>query len=300
MTVQADDTVKGLVRDWWASNPMTYGSDHGNLAYVHEDGSKEFVRAGSRRFFDLADATLYRWNEPRHNETGRFGKIFDYARYVGQPVLEVGSGMGCMAMNWAMHGAQVTAVDLNPVAVEQTRRRFETFDLQGEIREADGEHLPFEDDTFAFAYSWGVLHHSPGTRKAIAEVLRVLRPGGRVGVMLYNRNSLLFRYLVQYLEGFIHMERRFLTPLGLASRYGDGYRDEGNPHTWPVTKREVRHDLFHGFVELRIEVLGTDVPWILDMWFPGFGSAVLPRRFVDALARRWGWSLWITAEKPTN
>jgi SAM-dependent methyltransferase len=188
-------------------------------------------------------------------------------------------------------------VDLNPVAVEQTRRRFEVFNLQGDIRDADAESLPFKDETFAFAYSWGVLHHTPGTKAAVAELFRVLKPGGRVGVMLYNRNSLLFRYLVQYVEGFVNMESRFLDRLALASRYGDGERKEGNPHTWPVTKKEIRRDLFVQYSNLQIEVFGTDVPSILNHWFPGLGSGRLPGCFVQALARRWGWSLWITGEK---
>jgi ubiquinone/menaquinone biosynthesis C-methylase UbiE len=295
-----NEFLKLAIRDWWAKYPMTYGLEHGSAEYTRGDGSRERVEIGSRLFFEKADETFYDWNEPRHDGTGKFGKIFDYGKYAGQPVLEIGCGMGCMAMNWAQHGASVTAVDINPVAVKQTRRRFEAFGLDGDFREADAENLPFPDDSFSFAYSWGVLHHTPGTKKGIDELFRVLKPGGRCGVMLYNRNSLYFLYMVRYMEGFVNMQSRWLDPVGLASRYGDGAVREGNPHTWPVTKQEIRNHLFTRFANLKIEVFGTDIPSILDLWFPRLGSRILPSRLIDSLARRWGWSLWITGEKPSR
>jgi len=289
--------TKAAVRDWWAANPMTYAADHGVTTYVGRDGTVREVELGSRQFFEQADEVFYRWNEPLHTQSGRFGKIFDYDRCKGSQVLEVGCGMGCMAMNWALHGARVTAVDLNPVAVQQTRRRFESYGYEGDIREADGEALPFDEATFDYVYSWGVLHHSPNTKSAIDDLHRVLRPGGSAGVMLYHRHSLLYWYGVQYVEGFLHMEDQFLSPLELASRYTDGGRQEGNPHTWPVTEHEVREYLFTKFDNVWIRVLGTDVRGVLNQWFPGLGSRLIPRPFLKALARRWGWSLWITGDK---
>ena len=288
--------LKETIRDWWAAYPMTYGLDHGGTSYAAPDGTRVSVAIGSREFYEMADKTFYSWNAPRHNEHGYFGKIFDYARYVNRPILEVGCGMGCMAMNWAMHNAHVTAVDLNPVAVAQTRRRFAAFGLPGEIREADAEHLPFADNAFDFAYSWGVLHHTPNTGVAIRELWRVLRPGGRVGVMLYHRRSLLYRYLVEYAEGLLNMESEFLNPLELASRYADGGRAEGNPHTWPVTKTEAREVLFRDFQNVTIDIFGTDLPFVLNLLRPGLGER-LPRALLEACARRWGWSLWITGDK---
>lgn len=276
---------------------MTYGENHGDAIYLKPDGTAETVQIGSERFFELADEVFYRWNEPLHTQRARFGRIFNYEAYCSKNVLEVGCGMGCMASNWAGRGAQITAVDLNPVAVTQTRRRFDVFGLQGTVLEADAENLPFADDSFEFAYSWGVLHHTPGIRQAINEIYRVLVPGGRVGLMLYNRNSILYRYFVEYQEGLVNMESKFLSPLELGSRYGDGGRQEGNPHTWPVTRREVLRDLIPMFCDPEIKVLGTDVPEALNTWFPNLGRA-MPLSWRKALARRWGWSLWITAVKP--
>ncbi len=63
---------------------------------------------------------------------------------------------------------------------------------------ADCEQLPFVDATFDFVYSWGVIHHTPDTDKAAREIVRVVKPGGQVTVMIYNRRSLvaLQAYLV--------------------------------------------------------------------------------------------------------
>jgi ubiquinone/menaquinone biosynthesis C-methylase UbiE len=288
--------IKQSIRNWWAEYPMTYGYEHGFATYTKEDGTVVKVEIGTRDFFELADKTFYDWNQSRHNEKGYFGRIFDYEGYAGKSVLEVGCGMGCMAMNWANHGAQITAVDLNPVAIVMTKKRFEIFNLAGDIREADGEQLPFANDTFDYVYSWGVLHHSPNTKQSVAELYRVMKPGARAGVMLYHRHSLMFRFFTEYVDGFVNMESKFLNPLELASRYGDGDRREGNPHTWPVTKQEVYKDLFQQFRNVHIDVLGIEVEQIMDQWARNFGSK-FPRPLLDACIRRWGWSLWITGEK---
>jgi len=288
-------TVRDDVRKWWAEFPMTYGDEHGNTLYG--DAGSDPIAFGSREFFERADATFYRWNEPLHGDGGPFSKLFDYDAYKSRPVLEIGCGMGCMAMNWARHGADVTAIDLNPVAIEQTRKRFELYGLRGHIREADGGRLPFADNSFDFVYSWGVLHHSPDLAASIAELKRVLKPGGRAGVMLYNRESLLYRIVIRWTEGVVNLENRWLDPLGLASRYTDGDRREGNPHTWPVTKRELAA-VFRDFADVRVRVLGTDVPNVLNALGNELGTRRMSRASVNALARRWGWSLWTSAVKP--
>ncbi len=293
-----DTNIKARIRDWWAGNPMTYGLNHGATTFVDEQGRTVEVPFGSRAFFERADQTFHSWNAPLHGPEGPFTWLFPFERFRGKRILEVGCGMGCMAMHWAKRGALVTAVDLNPVAVAQTRARFAAFGLEGIIREADGESLPFEAGSFDYVYSWGALHHSPAIARSVGELLRVLVPGGEAGVMLYHRHSLLHAYQIRWVEGFLNMESRFLDPVALTSRYSDSGREEGNPFTWPVTRAEVFDDLFHGYDRLAVKVLGTDVPSVLDHLLPRFGSRMLPRPLIKALARRWGWSLWITGSKP--
>lgn len=290
------EAVKADIRNWWAANPMTYGSDHGKTTYIDKEGYIRNVELGSREFFERADQTFYEWTPQLHTPQARFGRIFNYDRFKGKRVLEVGCGMGCMAMNWALREARITAVDLNPVAVKQTRQRFATFGLKGEIQEADAEALPFPDESFDFVYSWGVLHHTPRTKQTINELHRVLKPHGSTGVMLYHRDSLLYRYGVKFVEGYLHLENLFLSPVELGARYSDAGRQEGNPHTWPVTRQEATDVLFDRFRNVKVETFGADVIPILDTWLPRFG-ALLPRAMTRACAKRWGWFLWIAADK---
>ena len=277
---------KQEIQKWWADNPQTYADIHGQTAY--KDRHQEF---GTLAFFERLDQEFQSWNKPLHAKAP-FDRLFPYEHYSSQSrVLEVGCGMGTMAMNWAQHGVQVTAVDLNPSAVEQTKKRFELYGLKGDIHLEDGNKLSFEDNEFDYVYSWGVLHHSPNLDQSISEMMRVTKSGGGFGIMLYNRRSLLYWYLTRYIEGFLHFESHFLGPLELASRYGDGYRQEGNPHTWPVTSDELK-ELFRPFSDdIQVKILGTDLDQLFKLLLPGLG-VIVPTWAKKVWARRFGWSLW--------
>ena len=281
---------------YWSTQPQSYAEEHGGTSFRTADGSLITAERRSPEYFREADRILFEWNRPCHNEAGPFGRLYPYERYRGRRVLEVGCGQGGMAALWAERGAQLTAVDLNPDAIAATQERFAQRGLTGEIRQVDARSLPFDAGTFDYAYSWGVLHHSPDLARSIDELMRVLRPGGEFGIMLYNRHSILYWYQILYLEGLLHAERRFLSPLQLASRYGDGDRQEGNPHTWPVTVGEMR-ELFGPYSSrLDVRVLGTDIVPILKLMMPGV-TRLIPTIVWKAWARRWGWSVWIAGER---
>ncbi len=281
---------KKAIQDWWAKNPMTYGDVHGQTTY--KDGVFEI---GTREFFDRIDQEFYSWNLPLHDQKP-FDRLFPYNLYRGKKVLEIGCGLGTMLMNWAKNSAQCTGVDLNPTSIEQSKKRFELHGLTADIRLEDANHLPFEDNQFDYVWSWGVLHHSPNLDISIKELFRVLKPGGGFGIMLYNRKSLYQWYMTDYVEGFLHEESKFLSPLELNSRYGDGHREEGNPHTWPVTKKEGLAMLSPCSQDASVRILGTDLDCVLRFMLPGI-SHYLPNSIIKALARRWGWSLWFEGTK---
>jgi len=93
-------------------------------------------------------------------------------------VLEVGVGLGADHQRFAEAGALLSGIDLTERAVEHTRRRLSAFGLISDLAVGDAENLQFPDESFDLVYSWGVLHHSPDTPRAIAEVWRVLKRGG--------------------------------------------------------------------------------------------------------------------------
>jgi len=116
--------------------------------------------------------------------------IAQFTRYHGKKVLEVGVGAGTDHLQWARAGAECYGVDLTDTAITTTRQRLALYGLQSNLQRIDAETLPFEDATFDVVYSWGVIHHSEKPERIIAEIKRVLKPGGVFIGMLYNRQSL--------------------------------------------------------------------------------------------------------------
>lgn len=289
------DTLKQSILQWWANNPMTYAEDHGGTQFS-AGGDLVHHAIGTPGFFKASDKQFLEWNRPLEQEGIPFAKIFPYERFRGKAVLEIGCGMGAMASFWARQGAKVTAVDLNPTSIEQTRRRFELLGLQGQIQTEDARNLSFRDGSFDYVYSWGVLHHSPTIENSIRELFRVLKPGGQFGVMLYNRHSLLYGYHIRYLEGLLHAESRFLSSLDLASRYTDGHREAGNPHTWPVTRKEIRKMFGAHAFQLETRLFGTELDSTLKYMLPGL-YFIVPKFVKKSWARRFGWSWWISGDK---
>ncbi len=127
----------------------------------------------------------------RYNLEGSL--IFPFAKFDqsrGQSVLEIGVGLGADHQQYAQAGAKIVGIDLTKRAIIHTRNRLEAFGLNSSLLVGDAENLPFDDNSFDVVYSWGVLHHSPDTRKAIKEVFRVLRLGGIARIMIYHKWSL--------------------------------------------------------------------------------------------------------------
>lgn len=114
-----------------------------------------------------------------------------FDQVAGKRVLEIGVGLGADHEQFARGGAMLTGVDITPRAVTRTAERFALMGLISDIQVANAEELPFADMSFDHVYSWGVLHHTPDTAKAIAEALRVLKPGGAYRIMIYNKWSVI-------------------------------------------------------------------------------------------------------------
>lgn len=152
--------------------------------WERESCGEVYAEGKSRQFFESQAAARYRL-EPY---------IFDFADFPsgrGRDVLEIGVGMGADHLEWARSGPRsLSGIDLTARAVEFTRERLALYGRTSRLQVADAERLPFDDASFDVVYSWGVLHHSPDTPRAIAEVHRVLRPGGVARVMIYHRASI--------------------------------------------------------------------------------------------------------------
>lgn len=99
----------------------------------------------------------------------------------GQRMLDVGTGPGTVAALALARGAEVVAVDAEPSMLEAARRHAPGAD----IREATLPHLPFPDGGFDAVVANFVLNHVGDPAAALAELCRVVRPGGRVTVTIW-------------------------------------------------------------------------------------------------------------------
>lgn len=116
-------------------------------------------------------------------------RLVNFEGYRGKRVLEVGCGAGTDLVRFARGGAHVSGVDLSASAIALARKNFEQQGLQADLREADGERLPFADDTFDLVYAHGVVQYTPQPQALVDECRRVLKPGGEAVFQVYNRIS---------------------------------------------------------------------------------------------------------------
>ena len=137
---------------------------------------------GSRGFFD--DLDQYHFEKLHH-----LLRLVDFDGYRGRSVLEVGCGAGVDLARFAKGGAEVTGVDLAPSAIELARANFSQQGLRGRFEVADGEHLPFPDNSFDLVYAHGVVQYTANPRQLVEECRRVVKPGGEAVFQVYNRVS---------------------------------------------------------------------------------------------------------------
>ncbi|MDT4954036.1 MAG: hypothetical protein QOJ02_2174 [Acidobacteriota bacterium] len=110
----------------------------------------------------------------------------EFKSHRGHRVLEIGCGTGCDLLQFAKHGAEAVGIDITP---EHLRLAKERVGAMAEVQQAEAVDLPFPDASFDYVYSHGVLHHIEQPRRAVQEIFRVLRPGGRFNVQVYARWS---------------------------------------------------------------------------------------------------------------
>jgi SAM-dependent methyltransferase len=137
---------------------------------------------GSPGFF--ADLDQYHFEKLHH-----LLRLVDFGGYADRRVLEVGCGAGTDLARFARGGALVSGVDLSSSAIALARQNFEHQGLSADLREADGEHLPFADDTFDLVFAHGVVQYTTNPQRLVDECRRVLKPGGEAVFQVYNRIS---------------------------------------------------------------------------------------------------------------
>ena len=240
----------------------------------------------------------------------------------GKRILEVGCGAGSHSALFAYHGANMTSLDLSYERAYSTQKKFALLgDAAADCTalQGDGESLPFADDTFDIVYSNGVLHHSPDTDAAIAELLRVLKPGGLAIVMLYCKSSI--NYWVTLWFGYGVLRGGLLRGKDRLGSHTEWAGTKKLVHQNPITRSYTRSailKMFIKFSDVRVrksEFAIVHLPKVgrwwqrrlrrLGMMHPGgllpYGSEwPMSTNFEKWLGRYVGWAWNIVAVKPKN
>src|SRR3954463_4161409 len=106
----------------------------------------------------------------------------------GRRILDAGCGGGRYSRLAGRHGASVVGFDLSAAGEKAPDPCAGCPDVT--IVQADLLALPLAEASFDVAFSIGVLHHSPDPRRAFAQVAATVKPGGRLAVWLYRKNTM--------------------------------------------------------------------------------------------------------------
>ena len=128
-------------------------------------------------------------DEYRYDKLNYLPRLVDFNSYRGKRLLEIGCGAGVDLVRFARAGAIVTGVDLSTTSIQLARQNFTHNGLQADLCTMNGEALQFVDHSFDVVYAHGVLQYTADAKRMIAEIHRVLKPGGEAIMMVYNRHS---------------------------------------------------------------------------------------------------------------
>jgi ubiquinone/menaquinone biosynthesis C-methylase UbiE len=252
------------VRSFWNNNPLC--------------ASAIPFAVGSSDYFNYYDKMREK------NESIDFSyKLHEYKKFKGKKVLDVGCGNGYVLNKYALEGAEVFGIDITQIAVDICKKRFDIYGLKGNFQIGSAEDLPFEDETFDCVCSMGVLHHTPNTEKAVKEIYRVLKKGGRLILMFYHRNSAWYRIKMPIQKIFTGQNIQVLV------NEVDGV---GNPKGDVYSKSELSR-LLCDFSSREMFV------GLLNWWMiVPKGGGFLPDVLLKPFAKWFGWFLYAKAIKP--
>jgi 2-polyprenyl-3-methyl-5-hydroxy-6-metoxy-1,4-benzoquinol methylase len=268
------------VRSYWNARPC-------NIRH----STKE---VGTREYFDEVEARKY-LVEPH------IPRFAEFERWRGKKVLEIGCGIGTDTINFARHGAYVTAVDLSDKSLEVARRRASVYELLDRIKFYQGNSeelsrfLPVE--RYDLVYSFGVIHHTPHPGAVLDELRKYVGPDSTLKVMVYNRRSWkVLGIVLGYGKG------QFWRREELVARYSEA--QTGCPVTYTYTPRQGQDWLRrHGFEPTEVwvdHVFPYSIPEYKEyryekVWY----FRMLPPAAFRALERAFGWHLCMTARPRT-
>jgi ubiquinone/menaquinone biosynthesis C-methylase UbiE len=141
----------------------------------------------------------------------------------GERVLDVGCGTGVFTAEIARVGACVTGIDVSQGMLASARERMSRERLSADLRFGQAEELPFDDASFDLALTVTMLEFVSSPAAVVAEMARVLKPGGRLVVAVLSSQSVWTIQRRLSRQETIYSSAHFFSPgelVGLLKRYG--------------------------------------------------------------------------------
>jgi 2-polyprenyl-3-methyl-5-hydroxy-6-metoxy-1,4-benzoquinol methylase len=242
-----------------------------------------------------------------------------FDRFRGKRVLEVGCGVGTDGAQFARSGADYTGINVDSGSAALARERFGLEGLRGNILQMNAESMTFADRSFDHVYSFGVIHHSPNTQAIIHEMFRVLRPGGTITVMVYNKSSINYWFEIMFMRKIFRLallprgSPSFLGRLlgldeGKLRRHREIFLNESMTHErWvsintdgpdcPLAKVYTAREASEMFSTAGFREITTYARYFQTDHY-GYSGRILPLTLVRFLGRVAGWHRYIKAVKP--
>ena len=212
----------------------------------------------------------------------------------GKDVLEIGFGAGTDHLNLARRGGKMHGIDLTIRHHEITHKRLSLYGFKSNLIIGDTERLPYENETFDFVYSFGVVHHTPDTKKAVAEVYRVLKPGGRCWLSVYHKDSIFFWWSifgVEYLLKKGWRKRSLQQQLSLIE-----YPNINENMVIKLYKRKEFEMMFHNFNDVKTHIRHL-IPIDIAYASAFYNNPYNPNPLLSKIGRKFGWYIVLDALK---
>ena len=242
--------------------------------------------------------------QDRYLYQSHINDILDWIDWEKKKALEIGTGVGTDARNIIRRGGIYQGINVDLGSVSVTANALEIFGHEGSVDQCSATEMMFEDDSFDVVYSFGVLHHIPDVDSAVSEITRVLKPGGELLIMLYNRTSINYKLEILVLRklfvrllmipGVIRLFALLGLPESKLRRHAELFSSKemnekewlsrntdgpDNPYSLVYDSREVEA-LLGNFKILRDEV------FFFDFRHWGLLGKLMPKFMVNYLGRR--------------
>lgn len=262
------------VKKYWDDRPCNIRHSPKSI------GSLEFFEESKQRKFFV---------EPHIKE------FANYKEWKDKNVLEIGCGLGCESIEFALAGANLTSIDLSDKSLNIARQRalvYKAINIQ--FVQADAEHLSdsIPPRIFDLIYSFGVLHHTPKPEMAFSEIKKYMNKDTLLKIMVYHKISWRVLWiLLSYGKG------AFWRINELIAHYSEA--QEGCPVTYAYTKKSIKQLLTD------FDILDIKIDHIFSYFIPEYKKYQyktvwyfkwIPKKIFKLFEQKFGWHMMVTAK----